>query len=69
MLRLAFQRWERAKDLKFSLECAREEKKSFVPGKERQCIFNPFIIRICREEFQTNIIKPFEIEVTVLRAP
>ena len=48
--------------------CMRKKIKD-IPGKEGKCIFNPFIIRIRREMFQTNIKKAFEIEITVFRAP
>jgi hypothetical protein len=42
------------------------KEKESIPGKERKCFFHPFIVRICREKFQADIIKMFEVEVAVL---
>ena len=46
-----------------------EEENERLPGKERKCIFNPFIIRIGCEELETDIIKSLEVEVAILQAP
>jgi len=65
---LRFNAGSELKIAKISLVCAQEKAKNIL-GKEGKHCFYPFIAGIRREEFQTNIIKPLEVEVAVLWAP